>query len=203
MTTCGRHATTVVCAPRSQITCRLLLLSHRHCHIDIVYYHNDITISTLPHTATTRATVISCLYRNLASITVRIVIIFWNSEVPVTWLWCRIVLTSWAEDAHATIVYLYPSCVGPTITTQNFLRDVTWCCTEVPLPAKTLWMHTCSLEPRLSVPDFVSQLWRKIGDFSPKLRDKIRNREPGFEASTLVLECSKAVTRLCTAVLHR
>ena len=38
-----------------------------------------------------------------------------------------------------------------------------------------------SLEPRLSVPDFVSQLWRKI-DFSPKLRDKIRNGKPGFEA---------------------
>ena len=31
-----------------------------------------------------------------------------------------------------------------------------------------------SLEPRLSVPDFVSQLWRKVG--------QIRNREPGFEA---------------------
>ena len=29
-----------------------------------------------------------------------------------------------------------------------------------------------SLEPRLSVPDFVSQLW-----------DKIRNRKPGFEAT--------------------
>ena len=32
-----------------------------------------------------------------------------------------------------------------------------------------------SLEPRLFVPDFVSQLWRKI--------DKIRNRKPGFEAT--------------------
>ena len=35
--------------------------------------------------------------------------------------------------------------------------------------------------------DFVSQLWRKIGgftsDFSPMLRDKIRNVKPGFEAS--------------------
>ena len=36
-----------------------------------------------------------------------------------------------------------------------------------------------SLEPRLSVPDFVSQLWRKI---APKLRDKIRNGKPGFKA---------------------
>ena len=33
-----------------------------------------------------------------------------------------------------------------------------------------------SLEPRLSVPDFVSQLWRK-------LRDKIWNGKPVFEAS--------------------
>ena len=39
-----------------------------------------------------------------------------------------------------------------------------------------------SLKPRLSVPDFVSQLWRKI-DFSPKLQDKIQNGKPGFEAN--------------------
>ena len=39
-----------------------------------------------------------------------------------------------------------------------------------------------SLEPRLSIPDFVLQLWRKI-DFSPKLRNKIWNGEPWFEAS--------------------
>ena len=45
-----------------------------------------------------------------------------------------------------------------------------------------------SLEPKLSVPDLVPQLWRKIDfspklrDFSPKLRDKIRNGKPGFEA---------------------
>ena len=32
-----------------------------------------------------------------------------------------------------------------------------------------------SLEPRLSVPDFVSQLWRKIGSCETK-------SEPGFEA---------------------
>ena len=38
-----------------------------------------------------------------------------------------------------------------------------------------------SFKPRFSVPDFVSQLWRKI-NFSPKLQDKIRNRKPGFEA---------------------
>ena len=38
---------------------------------------------------------------------------------------------------------------------------------------------TSSLEPRLSILDFVSQLWRKIG---PKLRNKIPNGKPGFEA---------------------
>ena len=42
--------------------------------------------------------------------------------------------------------------------------------------------HSPSLEPRLSVLDFVSQLWRKIG-FSPKLRDEIRNGKLGFEAN--------------------
>ena len=36
-----------------------------------------------------------------------------------------------------------------------------------------------SLWPKLSVPDFVS-------DFSPKLWDKIRNREPGFEATNFI-----------------
>ena len=41
---------------------------------------------------------------------------------------------------------------------------------------------------RLSVPDFVLQLWRKIGsNFSSKLRDKIRNGKPGFEAKQLCL----------------
>ena len=39
-----------------------------------------------------------------------------------------------------------------------------------------------SLVPRLSVPDFVSQLWRECR-FSPKLQEKIRNREPGNEAT--------------------
>ena len=40
--------------------------------------------------------------------------------------------------------------------------------------------HICSLKPSLSVPNFVSQLWRKM------LRDKIRNGKPGFEASIYV-----------------
>ena len=35
---------------------------------------------------------------------------------------------------------------------------------------------TSSLEPRLSVPDFVLRLWRKIGE-------KIQNGEPGFKAT--------------------
>ena len=41
-----------------------------------------------------------------------------------------------------------------------------------------------SLEPTLSVLDFVSQLWRKT-DFSPKLRNKIRNGKRGFEAMAI------------------
>ena len=50
-----------------------------------------------------------------------------------------------------------------------------------------------SIEPRLSVLGFVSQLWSKIGilscsfgeklDFSPKLQDKIWNGKPRFDAS--------------------
>ena len=31
-------------------------------------------------------------------------------------------------------------------------------------------IRMCSLEPRFSVPDFVSQLWRKIGGFSKAAR---------------------------------
>ena len=42
----------------------------------------------------------------------------------------------------------------------------------------TEWLS--SLEPRLSIPDFVSQL----SDFSLKLRDKIPNGKSGFEASS-------------------
>ena len=47
-----------------------------------------------------------------------------------------------------------------------------------------------SLEPRFSVPDFVSQLWRKI---SPKLQDKIRNRKSTFYlvATTLCKQNSR------------
>ena len=39
-----------------------------------------------------------------------------------------------------------------------------------------------SLEPRLSIPDFVLQLWRKT-DFSPKLQNKIWNGKPWNEAT--------------------
>ena len=41
---------------------------------------------------------------------------------------------------------------------------------------------------RLSVPDFVSKLGKK----SPKLRDKIQNGKPGFEATFAVLMWTKA-----------
>ena len=46
------------------------------------------------------------------------------------------------------------------------------------------WCH-CSLEPWLFVPDFVSQLWRKIRFFSKAARQN-QNRKPGFEANVIV-----------------
>ena len=49
------------------------------------------------------------------------------------------------------------------------IRDILGC---ISIPS----LYKSSLEPRLSVLDFVLQLWRK-------LQDKIRNREPGLEAS--------------------
>ena len=52
----------------------------------------------------------------------------------------------------------------------------------------SLWCMSASLEPRLSVPDFVSQLWIKISDFSPKLWDKIWNGKPGCEATWVPLQ---------------
>ena len=61
---------------------------------------------------------------------------------------------------------------GIRLITVNFFVQNKW--------SQALRVVRHSLEPRLSVPDFVSQLWRKFG-FSPKLRDKIRNREPVFE----------------------
>ena len=48
-----------------------------------------------------------------------------------------------------------------------------------------LWGASTSLKPRLSIPDFVSQLWRKMLWDKQKLQDKIRNGEPGFEAELL------------------
>ena len=55
------------------------------------------------------------------------------------------------------------------------------------VPTRAIACDGGSLVPRLSVPDFVSQLWRKI-DFSPKLRDKIQNGEPGNEAMMVVFQ---------------
>ena len=50
------------------------------------------------------------------------------------------------------------------------IRDILGC---ISIPS----LYNSSLEPRLSVLDFVSQLWRKLQDKT------IRNREPGLEAS--------------------
>ena len=49
--------------------------------------------------------------------------------------------TCWAEDSHATIVYLYLSCVRAKNTTQSLLRDTSRCCNEVLLPSKVLWRY--------------------------------------------------------------
>ena len=49
---------------------------------------------------------------------------------------------------------------------------------------KCVWGHTFPGGTHITVtPDFVSQL---CSDYSPKLRDKIRNGKPGFEA---MFEC--------------
>ena len=49
--------------------------------------------------------------------------------------------TCWAEDGHATIVYLYLGCVRAKNTAQSLLRDVGRCGKEAPLPSKVLWRH--------------------------------------------------------------
>ena len=49
--------------------------------------------------------------------------------------------TCWAEDGHATIVYLYLSCVRAKNTAQSLLKDVGQCCKEALLPSKALWRH--------------------------------------------------------------
>ena len=54
---------------------------------------------------------------------------------------------------------------------------------------QTLAEKRASLKPRLSVTDFVLQLWRK-SDFSPKLQDKILNGKPGFEARKKLCTCT-------------
>ena len=66
-------------------------------------------------------------------------------------------------------------------------------------------MSTCtslSLEPRLSVLDFVSQLWRKI-DFSPKLRDKIRNEKPGFKVTSFMPRSCAPLSKKQSSALSR
>ena len=53
-----------------------------------------------------------------------------------------------------------------------------------------------SLEPRLSVPGFVSRL-------SPKLQDKIRNGKPGFEASVSIASPHSFVVLTTSFILSR
>ena len=88
----------------------------------------------------------------------------------------------------------------PQRSVQILTTTGNWACTNSPYRQQKPWTSTFtpyiglgimipSLKPRLSVPDFVSQLWRKT-DFSPKLRDKVRNREPGFEAKWYPFYCT-------------
>ena len=49
---------------------------------------------------------------------------------------------------------------------------------EAPFQKWVAMVHS-SLKSRLSILDFVSQLWRKL-EFLQKLSDKIQNRRPGF-----------------------
>ena len=75
-------------------------------------------------------------------------------------------------------------CITGAIT----LMLATWKCQFIVQPSKSLNTANArllywdpSLVPRLSIPDFLSQL-------SPKLWDKIQNREPGFEATETLQE---------------
>ena len=64
VTTCGRHATTVVCVrpdprlPAVFCYCRIAIVTLTLSTITMTS-----PLSTLPHTATTRATVMSCLQK--------------------------------------------------------------------------------------------------------------------------------------------
>ena len=65
-------------------------------------------------------------------------------------------------------------------------------------PGSPFRILSCSFgDFRLSVLDFVLQLWR----FSPKLQDKIRNGEPGFEANAESSFCCDNTGYQC--VYHR
>ena len=65
----------------------------------------------------------------------------------------------------------------PVLYSPFLISTLVSCPPRARLPAREwVWGRDYSLEPRLPVPDFVSQLWSK-------LRDKIRNGEPGFEAN--------------------
>ena len=85
---------------------------------------------------------------------------------------------NWLEHSVPTHVpSLLPT--SPQKIVESLVSFSTW---AWHIGTKMLYLY--SLKPKLSVPDFVSKLWRKIR-FFPKLRDKIQNGKPGFEATKM------------------
>ena len=55
----------------------------------------------------------------------------------------NLVLTGWAEDGYAAIVYLYLSCLEAKNTTQSLLKDVS--SKDVMLPSKSVKLTRSSV----------------------------------------------------------
>ena len=77
-------------------------------------------------------------------------------------------LLALSQSPNQTLCYLL---LSSSLHPPSYLPPIPLCCLLL------------GFEPRLSIPNFASQLWGKI-DFSPKLQDKIRNEKPGFEATS-------------------
>ena len=84
--------------------------------------------------------------------------------------WCATVEHLQERREHNSQKMVLP--IFKTVTVALYSR------TECKIPAKCF---TVSPEPRVSIPDFVSQLWRK-SNFSRELQDKIWNGTPECEA---------------------
>ena len=112
-----------------------------------------------------------------------------------------VVTSNIALDLPSRHCFSQAACHPPYLHLKS-INDAPRSSLFINLSSRSLYSYP-SLKPRLSVPDFVSQDWRKK---SPKLQDEILSRKSRFEAThtspspPLPIQYPLILTELCTVV---